>query len=334
MFKSLYRYLTNRKKTPTQGPLRAQFGEFNYHFGRYIRVMIVNRMLNSVMIIITFVLIMGNYFGDSFDVEDPDHIATISFTGVVSSQNKNGNARNFAQHFDRAIENEHAKAILIIANSPGGSPVQAEMLNSKIAEYIDSAPIEARKPVYVSVQEVCASACIYAFSGVDKIYVHKNSMVGSISVRMDGWGIERALAKLDIERKVLSPGKYKDLFDPYKNLTEAEKDIIMSNLLEPLHATFVESVIADRNDKLNQDNELLFTGMAFTGSEGVELGLADEMRSTLLIEEDLKDQYNVKEIKRYNAQAFSFKNLLSTSMEEALRSILVEQTSLTVTASQ
>lgn len=327
-----FSYFTKKPPSTTDGKLRSQLGLFNHHFGSYIKVMIVNRMLNSVMILTTFILIMSNYLGDAFEVEEPDHIATIAFTGVVSSQNQTGNARNFAEHFEHAVKEEHAKAILVIASSGGGSPVQAEMINSKIRDYIESAPIDERKPVYVSVQEVCASACIMAFSGADKIFVHENSLIGSISVRMDGWAIDKALARFDIERKVLTPGKYKDLFDPYKNLTASEKDIIMSNLLEPMHQLFVDSVRANRGDRLNE-TDMLFTGMAFHGVEGVQLGLADEVRSTLSIEDELKAQFSVDNVKRYNRPGFSFKNLLTSSLEDAIRGVVAEQSELRVSAS-
>ena len=327
-----FSYFTKKQPDASDGKLRSQLTVFNHHFGSYIKVAIVNRMLNSVMIMITFLLIMSNYIGDAFKVKDPDHIATISFTGAVSSANQTGNARNFATFLDQAIDSDNAKAILVIASSGGGSPVQAEMINAKIKEYIQSAPIEERKPIYVSVQEVCASACVMAFSGADKIFVHENSLIGSISVRMDGWAIDKALANFDVERKVLTPGKYKALFDPYRNLTDPERDIIMTNLLEPMHELFVQSVRTNRGDKL-RENDMLFTGMAFHGVEGVSLGLADEIRSTLTIEEDLKTQFNVKDVKRYNQPAFSFKNLLTGSIENAVRSVLAEQESLQVSAS-
>ena len=194
-----------------------------------------------------------------------------------------------------------------------------------IKEYT-STPIEERKPVYVSVQEVCASACVMALMPSDKIYVHQNSLIGSISVRMDGWAIDEALAKFDIKRKVLSPGRYKDLFDPYKSINAEEKELIFSSLLEPMHNIFVDTVKSSREGKLDLDNELLFTGMAFNGMQGVEIGLADEVRTTLQLELDLKNEFGVETVKRYNEQSFSFANLLKSAMSDGVKTAIESQT--------
>lgn len=316
------------KSKPIEERPRTLAGVLDKHLKTYVKVANINNSVKTALILFALTALFANLLLDSFEVKPTDHIATIAFSGVVSSENRLGNARAFSDSFNKAVEDESAKAILIIAQSGGGSPVQGEMIHDLIAEYT-ALPISERKPVYVSVQEVCASACVMAMTPADKIYVHKNSLIGSISVRMDGWSLDKALAKFDIQRKVLSPGKYKDLFDPYKTLTEGEKEIIFETLLNPMHKIFVESVIESRGDRLDLTNEMLFTGMAWSGVDGVKIGLADEVKTTLQLEHDLKSEYKVEEIRRYNTQGFSFKTLLQTSLEGAIKSAIEGQLQVT-----
>lgn len=323
---SIFSRFKRNKNTPDENsgkPLRLA-EVFDKHMKTYVRVVNINNSVKTALILFGLTALFFNLLKDSIEVKPDDHIASIEFSGAVSSANKMGSARGFYTAFDKAINDDAAKAILIIAQSGGGSPVQGEMIHQLIKEYTLT-PIEERKPVYVSVQEVCASACVMALTPADKIYVHQNSLIGSISVRMDGWAIDEALAKFDIKRKVLSPGRYKDLFDPYKSINAEEKELIFSSLLEPMHKIFVDTVKSSREGKLDLDNELLFTGMAFNGMQGVEIGLADEVRTTLQLEMDLKNEFGVETVKRYNEQGFSFANLLKTAMSDGVKSAIEGQ---------
>lgn len=291
------------------------------HLSTYVKVVNVNNSVKTAVLLFGLTGFAIGFLVDSVDVQPVNHIAEIEFSGVVSSQNKMASAAAFAEQFQKAIKDDSAKAILILAASGGGSPVQAEMINEMILNY-RQLPMDERKEVIVSVQEVCASACIMAFSGADKIYTHANSLIGSISVRMDGWAIDKALANFDVKRKVISPGKYKDLFDPYKSISDEERQLIMDTLLQPMHNEFVESVKLNRGEHLDLNNNLLFTGMAWSGVDGVQVGLADEVKTTFTIEEELKSVYAVEEVRRYNQQGFSFSTLLKTSMQGAIESVL------------
>ena len=325
-----------KKKTkaePSDQPNQRLADVMDKHLKTYVRVVNINNSVKTLLIMVALTAVFVNLLADSIEVKSADHIASIEFSGAVSSANKLGSARGFYTAFDKAVKDESAKAILVIAQSGGGSPVQGEMIHQLIKAYTET-PIEERKPVYVSVQEVCASACVMALTPADKIYVHQNSLIGSISVRMDGWAIDEALAKFDVKRKVLSPGRYKDLFDPYKSINAEEKELIFTSLLEPMHNIFVETVKSSREGKLDLDNDLLFTGMAFNGEQGVDIGLADDVKTTLQLELDMKNDFDVTEIRRYNEPGFSFSNLLKTAMEDAIRTTMESQatSSLKVTS--
>lgn len=299
------------------------------NLSKYIKVMVLNNSVKTGLILFGFTLFMFNIFMGSFDVKKSDHIASIAFTGLVSSENAMANARDFSEHFFKAANDATAKAIVIIANSGGGSPTQSEAIYEIIKTYT-AKPIAERKPVIVSIQEVCASACVMAIAAADKITAHNNSLVGSISVRMDGWAIDRALANFDIERKVITTGANKSLFDPYRNLNDSEKAFIVEHVMTPMHNHFVQSVIDGRGDKLDLTNELLFTGMVWPGADSVKIGLVDAIQTTYYLEEELKAQYDVTEIKRYNrASRFSLKGLFTSSLETAITNVLHKDMSIT-----
>lgn len=300
------------------------------HLTKYIRVVNINNSVKTGMILFGLTLFMFNIFLSSFKEKETNHIASITLTGVMSSENDMGSAAQFAEHFTKAVKDETAKAIVIIANSGGGSPTQGEAIHTLISQYT-SKPLAERKPVYLSVQEVCASACMMAFASADKIMTHYNSMIGSISVRFDGIALDKALAKFDIERKVIATGKYKDLFDPYRNLTDDEKNFIRTDVMGPMHQHFVSVMKQGRGEKLDLTNEMLFSGMIFSGQDGLNVGLADELKTTLQLEEELKQEYKVEEIRRYNkASKFNLKSLMASSMETAIRNVFSQEFSITM----
>ena len=317
--------LTQAESAPTNERLAQVLDK---HLTKYIRVVNLNNSVKTGMILFGLTLFMFNVFLGSFEVKKVDHIASIAFTGNVSSENTMANARDFSEHFAAAVNDESAKAILIIASSGGGSPTQAEGIHEIIKNYTDK-PLSERKPVYVSVQEVCASACVMALASADKITAFRNSLIGSISVRMDGISLDKFLAKFEIERKVISTGSHKPIFDPYRSSTEEEKEFIKTNVMAPMHEHFVNTVIEGRGDKLDKTNELLFTGMVWTGEQSVKIGLADKIQTTYFLEEEMKTQFSVKEIKRYNKPPrFNLKSMLTSSFENAIENVMKSELSI------
>lgn len=317
-------WFKKKEVAPDTGERKNLSAVIDRHMSSYIKVVNVNNSLKTGMIIFAFLVGMFNLFLSSFEVKKVEHIAQITFSGAVSAENPMGSATEFAANFSKAVKDESAKAIMIIANSGGGSPTQAESIQQIIAEYV-AKPAKERKQVYVTVQEICASACVLAFAGVDKILAHHNSVIGSISVRMDGIALDKALKKFDIERKVITTGKYKDLFDPYRNLEESEKEFIKSKVMAPMHQHFVDTVKAGRGDKLDATNELLFTGMIWAGTDAIKIGLADAIQTTHQLEEELKAEHKVEEVRAYNRQSkFSLKNMLTSSIEDAISNTLMK----------
>lgn len=306
-----------KKSEPQPSKRKTLATVMDQHMASYLKVMNINNTLKTLMILAGIVLMFISMINGGLESRQKEHIAVVMISGGIQDGSPTGSGKAFAEAFDKAIKDDMAKAILIVANSGGGSPVQSEIMNNVIAKYT-AKPLSERMPVIVSMQEICASACIMALSHADEIYAHENSVVGSISVRMDGYAIDNFLQKFDIQRKVLKTGKYKDLLDPYRNLTADEEVFIQSRLMKPLHEAFVRSVKEGRGEKLDMTNELLFTGMVWTGADSKQVGLIDDVKTIYEVENDLKQRYSTDTFKSYNTQRMSFKEYFTGSIQNGI----------------
>jgi len=145
----------------------------------------------------------------------------------------------------------------------------------------------------------------------EKIFVSPSSVVGSIGVRMDGFEFTDAIKKLGIERRLLTAGENKGFLDPFSPLKAEQKEHVQA-ILDDIHSQFIEAVRAGRGDRL-QETEDTFSGLIWTGTQGIELGLVDEIGSVLsvsrdIIGEELLVNYSVKEsfserlVRRFGAE--------------------------------
>ena len=174
------------------------------------------------------------------------------------------------------------KGVILRINSPGGSPVQAGIINDEIQRLRKLHP---NIPMYAVVEDVCASGGYYIAVAADKIYVDKASIVGSIGVRMDSFGFTGTMEKLGVERRVLTAGDNKDFLDPFLPLQE--KDVTHAKtLLEEIHKQFIDVVKKGRGTRL-KDSPELFSGLFWVGSKSVELGLADGLGSVDFVARDV-----------------------------------------------
>jgi protease-4 len=172
-----------------------------------------------------------------------------------------------------AFEDDGAKAIVLLINSPGGSPVQAGMMNDEIRRL----KAKYKKPVYAVVEESCASAAYYIAVAADQIFVDKASIVGSIGVLMDGFGFTGLMDKLGIERRLLTAGENKGFLDPFSAQSDKQRAFAQT-MLNQIHQQFIGAVKAGRGARLKETPEM-FSGLFWTGQQAIELGLADQLGS-------------------------------------------------------
>ena len=196
------------------------------------------------------------------------HTAVVEIKGEIASDSE-ASAENIVAALRSAFDDEGAQAVVLLINSPGGSPVQAGIINDEITRLKGLHD----KKVYAVVEETCASAAYYIAAAADNIYVDKASLVGSIGVLMDGFGFTGLMEKLGIERRLMTAGDNKGLLDPFSPQDESQRQF-MQNLLAEIHTQFIDVVKKGRGDRLKETPET-FSGLVWNGQQAVALGLAD-----------------------------------------------------------
>jgi protease-4 len=196
------------------------------------------------------------------------HTAVVEIKGEIAS-GADASAEFVGEAMRAAFEDAGSQAVVLLINSPGGSPVQAGMINDEIRRL----KAKHNKPVYVVVEESCASAAYYIAVAADKIYVDKASIVGSIGVLMDGFGFTGLMDKLGVERRLMTAGENKGFLDPFSPQTEKQRAYAQT-MLDQIHKQFIDTVKAGRGKRLKETPEL-FSGLFWSGQQAIELGLAD-----------------------------------------------------------
>ncbi|MEK8085108.1 S49 family peptidase [Aquabacterium sp. A3] len=217
------------------------------------------------------------------------HTALVEVRGAISADAEASADRLMASLRD-AFEDHGAQAVVLRINSPGGSPVQAGLVNDEIRRLKGL----HKKPVYAVCEEMCASAAYYIAVAADEIYVDKASIVGSIGVLMDGFGFVGIMDKLGVERRLMTSGSNKGMLDPYSP-RDPQQEQYAQSMLDQIHEQFIEVVRAGRGKRLKQD-DTTFSGLFWNGQQAVGLGLADHLGS---LDQVARDVVKVEDIVDY-----------------------------------
>ena len=181
-----------------------------------------------------------------------------------------------------AFKDKKTQGVILRINSPGGSPVQAGYINDEIRRLRANYP---KVPLYVVVEDMCASGGYYVAAAADKIFVNKASMVGSIGVLMDGFGFTGAMEKLGVERRLMTAGENKAFLDPFSPVNPRHRELL-KQMLDEVHQQFIDVVKQGRGKRLKETADT-FSGLIWTGQKSIELGLADEMGSVESVARDV-----------------------------------------------
>ena len=224
------------------------------------------------MAIVVFVLWQIFSFGSPATSPSFPHTALVTIVGEISSDTE-ASAENVMSSMRTALEDPGSRALVLLINSPGGSPVQAGLINDEITR------LRAlhNKPIYAVVEESCASAAYYIAAATDQIFVDKASLVGSIGVLMDGFGFTGLMDKLGVERRLMTAGENKGFLDPFSPQTAPQR-VHAQAMLDQIHQQFIDVVKKGRGDRL-KDSPGLFSGLFWSGQQAVDLGLADSLGS-------------------------------------------------------
>lgn len=201
------------------------------------------------------------------------HTAIVNVDGIIAAGSE-ANADTINASLKAAFEDDNTKGIILRINSPGGSPVQAGNVYDEIVRLRNKHP---DIPLYAVIEDVGASGGYYIAAGAEKIYADKASLVGSIGVRMDMFGFVDAIAKLGIERRLMTAGDNKGLLDPFLPEDESVKTHL-SEMIGQVHQQFISAVKNQRGDRLTSGEEI-YSGLIWTGEKSVSLGLVDELGS-------------------------------------------------------
>ncbi|QLG89765.1 S49 family peptidase [Chitinibacter bivalviorum] len=216
------------------------------------------------------------------------HTAVVDLKGEISA-GSDASSDIVLAGLKAAFEDSNTKAVILRANSPGGSPVQSGLMYDEIVRLKKMHP---KTPFYVVVEDVCASGCYYTAVSADKIFADKASIVGSIGVLMDGFGFTGAMEKLGVERRLMTAGANKGFLDPFSPQSEAQKEKALAMLAE-IHQQFISVVKQGRGKRLAQDNPDLFSGLVWSGESGLKLGLVDALGSVNSVARDVVKVPNV-----------------------------------------
>lgn len=260
----------------------------------------------ATLAVIVYVLWVG--FGP--DVSDMEaagpHTALIRIDGTIETKGA-GDADTVISALTKAYANPSSVGVILEINSPGGSPVQAGIINDEMLRLRKKYP---NKPLDVVVGDMCASGGYYIAAAADNIYVNKASIVGSIGVLMDGFGFTGAMEKLGVERRLLTAGANKGFLDPFSPMSESQKEYAQA-MLNEIHQQFIDTVRKGRGKRLKETPEM-FSGLFWTGAKAVDMGLADgfgtvhsvarnEFKTARIVDYTQRDGLSDRVLKKFGA---------------------------------
>ena len=210
-------------------------------------------------------------------------IALVKLSGVISEENKT--YAIVKKGLNDALKDNDTVAVILKANSPGGSPVYSAMLYDEILRLRKQYP---QKPIEVVAEEVCASGCYYIASAADKIYAQNASIIGSIGVIYTGFGLTGLMQKIGVDSRLIISGKNKAMGYPFVPENPAQT-AIQQKMMDSIHNQFIKAVRDGRGSRLSTNDTDLFSGRYWIGEDAVKLGLIDGFAT---VDSLARDQFN------------------------------------------
>jgi signal peptide peptidase SppA len=201
-------------------------------------------------------------------------VAVIRLSGIIGSGRTlfahDLSLETVGEQIEAAFALPRLKAVALAVNSPGGSPVQTELIYKRIR----ALAAEKNVPVITFVESVAASGGYWLACSSDEIFASENSVVGSIGVIAAGFGFPEVMKKIGVERRIYTQGENKSILDPFLPEKKSDRDLLLS-LQKDIHESFKNLVRERRKDKLMLSEEKLFNGEFWTGKRALEYGLID-----------------------------------------------------------
>lgn len=221
------------------------------------------------------------------------HTAMVRMTGVISNRG-DASAEHVISGLQAAFEDTGTSGVVLLINSPGGSPVQAGIINDEIRRLRGKYP---EIPIHSVVEDVCASGGYYVAVATENIYVDKASIIGSIGVLMDGFGFTGTMEKLGVERRLLTAGENKGFLDPFSP-QNAQHRAHAQQMLGEIHQQFIGVVREGRGKRLKETPDM-FSGLMWSGAKSVDMGLSDGYGT---VESVARDIFKAEDIRDFTVK--------------------------------
>lgn len=261
----------------------------------------------AALVYFVAVLVLVVDWGGAEKLAESKHTALINVRGTIDATG-DSSADKISGALHSAFEDKGTAGVILRINSPGGSPVQSGIVYDEIRRLRAKHP---EIPLYVVVEDICASGGYYVAAAADKIFVNKASIVGSIGVLMDGFGFTGAMDKVGVERRLLTAGQNKGFLDPFSPQDQKQKEHAQT-LLGEIHRQFIDVVRQGRGSRLKEAPDT-FSGLMWTGSQSVAMGLADDfgtvdsvardvIKAELVLDYSVKENIAERFVRRFGAE--------------------------------
>ncbi len=247
------------------------------------------------------------------------HTALIDISGVIEAGGE-VNADAVMSSLHDAYDSKGTKGIILRINSPGGSPVQAGIINDEIKR---QKKLHPNIPVYAVVEDICASGGYYIAAAADKIYVDKASIVGSIGVLMDGYGFTETMKKIGVERRLMTAGENKAMLDPFSPINPKHQELAQA-MLNEVHEQFKTVVREGRGSRLKETPEV-FSGLFWSGEQSIKIGLADALGSADYVAREVIKQEEIVDFTYQEDFASRIAKRIGASVSATLGEVVARQ---------
>ena len=268
------------------------------------------RLLTLIFMFIVLFAFMG-WFNKSEAPIAGKHTALVELRGVLADGG-DASADRVINGLREAFKDKNTKGVILLINSPGGSPVQAGYINDEIRRLRMKYP---QTPLYAVVEDICASGGYYVAVAADKIFVDKASIVGSIGVLMDSFGFTGTMEKLGVERRLLTAGENKGFLDPFSPVNSSQKEYAQK-MLNEIHQQFITVVRQGRGKRLKETPDM-FSGLVWSGEKSIRLGLADAIGSADFVAREIIRVENIVDFTQQEGFAERFAKRFGAVMADS-----------------
>lgn len=211
-------------------------------------------------------------YRNGFKLPASKPVSVVSITGEIGTE-PGGVADNIIPSLRRAFENDNSKGVILRINSPGGLPVDAERVTRELDALKKANP---KKEVTAVIETVGASAAYMIAVHADRVCAARYSMVGSVGAVVSAWNVSGLAERIQVKKEAFGSGKFKALLDPFKELTQPEREKVFS-IVNELGQTFAAEVMEKRGEKLKIKREELATGEVWPATLALKAGLVDDL---------------------------------------------------------